>query len=73
MSGLSHILLRDGHSGHLRPALDYLQGLLFRLGLHWQLGAARSWFAAQAAQRRFSGTWANEYPRSESNRHWGPF
>ena len=28
-------ILRGGHSGHLRPTLDYLQGLLFPLGLHW--------------------------------------
>jgi hypothetical protein len=34
---------------------------LFPLWLHWQLRVAQQQCAA------------NEYPRSESNRHWGPF
>ena len=57
MSGLSHILVRGGHSGHLRPALDYLQGLLFPLGLHWQLGPAWCGFAAQVRPVHWAVHW----------------
>src|SRR5947207_15720029 len=66
-------ILRDGHSGHLRPTLDYLQGLLFPLGLHWQLRPARCGFAGPSLASAFGPRIVNKYPRSESNRHWGPF
>ena len=41
-------LLQYGHSGHLRPGHDCLQGIMFQLRLHWPLGVTAQAYAAQA-------------------------